>query len=933
MRMKKAIIAVLASTLMILSFFGPILHNQKAFAIAPEQTSWYKEDDGNLGTDYYSLYPYQTNSVKLGFSQFGELIDSNTNVGLEYAGARDPWAELPGSALDINVLPKNVWINGWLLDITYMHEAWGLRNVWIGAMFADLTAWGNPWLQVHAPGSCTLESQEAYNLPGYEIRSDGTINIAGGLYNGGRKTNGTAITDPISVLYDGPRKFIAELVTHVYDVYEPTGATLHLVDVHFTIVFDKVSKEVVLYKEVKDIPHPKFTLGDLQVLVGSPTGAGTLETVPSGILCQFSDREEWDLGTTDVGTTQDYSSYVHFYTAANGDSQDNNLYTAYDSYFTDLPTLPMNVSVPAVNLGVNGTGAFGPEPSSSQADATYDVAQVISNDLKYVGFAAYWPSLSDWSADAGRANQWYKPLRINDTHYTDSRITPNDEPFLAPLTVGEWDFMLSETHLTAGPITADIQFRGVAIYGVTDLNNGDDIDIYNTDPTGQHSNTIDDEVYYQLNMVLNPWDLYSVIDKKDTARWVTKYTGDDSTSDFYLKYSNMFPYKTDAGSPDWPYVYYEDLAFNPNNWDAYNSFSERVLVDGVLQKRDIDYIVDYDIDGYVYIEFSTAPADGAQVKILFSTYTESTFNFNIYGDWEWLAVGRDSAAVDSAGAAIVSENLLWDYGSHMVMSGLDMQDTKFGPATPYILSPMNASLLPDRTGYRDAPIAFNQGRIGLQDDWSSHINANDEWMYGIPISSSNIVTVGGPYANAATEYTNDFTDALVTLPGWTGPGLPLLNIFSVACWSKNNYTAQYDQTGKQTVGYGVISTFEDLNGTVWLVIYGYTGQDTYYTCWSLMHSDVLNTALWGYNTDYIHAGVTTLVLQYNYTLHPTDYCFVTVKEALGTISEFNFQGWFMGVSLDGAGSITPQAPLPPYPDWPAYPIWVTDKYPAIHKDP
>jgi len=930
MKMKKAMIAVFASTLILLMFFAPLLHTM---AIAPEQASWYKEDDGVLGTDYYSLYPYQANSTKLGFSQFGELIDSTTNVGLEYAGVRDPWAELPGSATDNNVLPKNVWINGWLLDITYMHQAWGLRNVWIGALFADLTQFGNPWLQVHAPGSCAFDYQEQFNLPGYEILSDATINYGGGLFNGGRKTNGTAITDPISVLYDGPRKFIAEVTTHVYDVYELTKEKLHIVDVHFTIVFNKVSKEVVVYKEVKNIPHPKFTLGDLQVLVGTPTGAGTLYSVPTGILCQLSDREEWDLGWTGVGTTPDYSSYVHFYTAANGESQNNNLYTVYDTYFTHLPTMPMNVSVPGTLLGTNGTSIWGPEPLGSHADATYDLAQIISNDRTMVGWAAYWPSLSDWSSDAGRSNQWFKPMRINDTHYTDSRVIPNDEPFLAPLTVGEWDFMLSENHVTAGPITADIQFRGVAIYGVSDRNNGLDSDMINTDPTGKYSNVIDDEVYYQVNMVLNPWDLNSVIDGKDTARWVTKYTGDGDTDIFYLKYSNMFPYKTDAGYPDWPFVYY--TSFNFAQWDAYNSFAERVLVDGVLQKPGIDYIVTYDGSGHVYIEFATAPALDAQIKILFSTYTESTFSlygsFAPIGDWEWLAVGRDSAAVDSAGAAIVSEDLLWDDYSHMVMSGLDMQDSKFGPATPYILSQMRTSLLPDRTGYRDATVDFNKGRLGLQDDWSSHINASGVWMYGIPISSSNIVTVGGAFANAATEYTNDFTDALVTLPGWTGTGLPPLNIFSVPCWSKNTYIAQYDGTGKQTVGYGVISTFEDLNGTVWLVIYGYTGQDTYYTSWALMHSDVLNRALFGLNTPLIHEGITTLVLQYNYTLHPTDYCFVTVKEALGTISEFDFQGWFthaIEVSITAQ-----QFPPNPYPDWPAYPVWVTDKYPTIHKDP
>ena len=45
---------------------------------------------GVLDSDYYSLYPYETNaSLKVGFSKYGELINSAANVGLEY-GAVDP---------------------------------------------------------------------------------------------------------------------------------------------------------------------------------------------------------------------------------------------------------------------------------------------------------------------------------------------------------------------------------------------------------------------------------------------------------------------------------------------------------------------------------------------------------------------------------------------------------------------------------------------------------------------------------------------------------------------------------------------------------------------------------------------------------------------------------------------------------------------------
>ena len=929
-KMKKSIIATITTAVIVLSLLAPIMFTQKAYAVAPDPTSWYQEVQGVLDTDYYSLYPYEAKSLKLGFSKFGELINNNTNVGLEYGGERDPWAAPAGSSLDIQKLPKKVWINGWMLDITYNHSSWGLRNLWISALFGDLSDYGKPWLRVQAPQSCTYEWQESYLKPGYEINEAGQV-TGGVLMNGGRKTNGTATTDPITVLYHGPRKFIAQLQTHVWDIFEATNATLNVVNVMFTIIFDKVSKEVVIYKEVKVVDQAKYQISPLKVTVGTDP---TPLDVPFGILCQFSNREEWDLGTN--LTTPKYASYVHFYTegTAIGDGISEGLYTPYDGLYTVLPTLPTNTSVVGQRLGGNGTNAWGPEPYTARG-STYDVAQIISNDQKYVGFAAYWPSLSDWSADAGggRRDVWSRAMGYNDVHDIDAFATPNDEPFLAPLTVGEWDFMLADDHKTVGPITADIHFRAVSVYGVTDLNDGSDENMI------QGSNWIDREVMYQLQMVFAPWDLNSVLNKKDYGRFVTKYDGDGEATVFYLKYSDLYPIKYES-TEDWPYVTDEDFAWYDNfdgyynlagpdgfDWTGYDynypNFAERVLVDGVLMKRDVDYDVHFDelSPYYTYIDFADPPAEDAEIKILFSAYT----HYMNGGAWEWEIVGRDSNSIDSEGSGMVTSFVEWWWTGNMVqLTGSEMQNTAFGPLAPYILDPLRTALLPDRRGYRDAEISFNHGRLALKDDWSCHKDEAGDWLYGVPISSANIITVGGAFANLATEYTNDFTDALFTLPGWTGAGLPTMNIFATSCWSKNVYTAQFDEAEQQTLGYGVISTFRDINGTTWFVVYGYTGQDTYYTAWALMHSDVLALA-W----DTMPSGVTTLILEFDYTLHPTDYCFVTIKEALGTISEFDYQGFFEG-QMPSAPLQALQPPAP-FPWWPE--TWVTDKFPTIHKDP
>jgi len=912
--MKKSIIAILATAVMVVSFLGPVMFAQKAYGA--DSSSWYMTETGVLGTDSYLLYPYKAASTKIGFSKFGELIDGITNVGIEYNGSRDPWAELPGSTLDNDYLPKNVWINGWMLSITYNNSLNGLTNVWAAALYADLVSYGGPWLNVKAPGSCTYEWQEDFRRAGYEINAAGVV-TGTTLLNGGRKTNGTVITDPLKVIYDGPRKFIAVLTNHIWDVNENNGTPLlALVDVMFTIEYDKVMKQEVVFKEVKAIPHPKFEISPLQVRDSYNESI----SVPAGMLCQFSNREEWDLGTRTYAQTDPYSSYVHFW-AGNAEKY----WTDYNNMFTVLPTLTPMVRVDVLgnssDLPVNLYG------SSPGIDGYYDYAQIISNDKKYVGYAAFWPELSDWEADAGggRRDLWYRPISALDVHDTDAFNL--QEPFLAPLTVGEWDFMLAQTHsdYLNGNLTTDRQFRGIAVYGVTDLNNGDDLNM----GIG-HSDVADSEAMYGTNSVFRPVDIYDAIYKNGlsgpVARWVDKFAADGETTDYYLTYSDQYPDKTEQWG--WPYVYYDDFYYN-EYFGGYQPYAERVLINNTLQIRDTDYIISYDPSGFTYINFTEAPPDGSEVKILFSSvYADSSYDETYGGAWEWLTVGRDSKAIDSAGAAMVSDFTIWYDEAEVRNSALDMQDTVYGPNAPSLLSPQRSTLLPDRAGYRDANIAYNLGRLGFKDDWSCHTNLDNEVhteMQGLPISSSSIITVGGPTANAVTEYTNDFTDAFATLPGWTGTGATTGVIYSTACWSKNTYVPEYDGTGKQTVGYGMISTFKDMNGTVFLVLYGYTGQDTYYTCWSLLHSDVFALARWT-----MVEGITTMILKFDYTLHPTDYCFVTVMEALGTISEYNWQGYFL--ETDGQTMI-PQQPSLPFPDWPGYPVWVTDKYPAIHVDP
>ncbi|MGQ9469175.1 MAG: hypothetical protein ACUVTD_05035, partial [Nitrososphaerales archaeon] len=526
----KASISILVISMLFVSSLPLMTRMTSGFGVPPgaDPPEWYMTVQGVLDTDTYTLYPYEQKSLKIGFSQFGEMIDSINNVGLEYAGERDPFAPPAGPTVD-TAMPKRVWMEGWLINITYFSTITGkMRNVWATAQHADLLEYGNGWIRVDNdyPVGPASESEEDPRDPGYYI---GSVPALYGL--GGRKTNGTVTTDPIEVLYDGPRRFVARLVNHVSDWIQLAGTVkdVPLVDIIITIDFNKDKKEVNLLKDVK-IVAPKGTYSTIPIdywfptepIVGDYGAMGFSPSVPGigdwfsdsasdgyqysqpsdgkswihrkypagfpGLFIQFSNRGEWDLGKPPT-----YTSYVHFFTQGGQDPPFDYI----------LPTTPLpQLAGPdedvveglatvydypwalTTTIFPNYYSRHGSEPDTTWGD-TFDMAQIIGFEgsgvvPKYVGWAAYWPSLSDWAVDG--MSQWWKSLTTDDPHTIDR----HDEPFRSPYLIGEWDFLLSDTAYTisypwqpdqttpewpGAPIKVDKQFRGVTVYGVTDLHN------------------------------------------------------------------------------------------------------------------------------------------------------------------------------------------------------------------------------------------------------------------------------------------------------------------------------------------------------------------------------------------------------------------------------------------------------------------------------
>jgi hypothetical protein len=636
-------------------------------AVGYHNPDWYMLVNGNLSTDTYDFYPWKEQSVDFGFSKFGELIYWNDaldrGVGIQYPGwdVVGEMVQYPGAnhvdPFANEIVPEELYLNGWFMEVRYTHRTLRDRRVLAMAMFADMTVDGNDWQNgwpIHIP----------LDQPG-----------------GGRKTTGYAESEDIQVLYNGPRRFIAQTTTHVHDWLDSQingtqgvvdeGETWPLVDVMLTFVFNKVKKQVIIYKDIK------------QVIVG--------KQLDSPLDIQFSNREEWDFASAST-----YRSWAHFY--------HQNFTTCYGPEWhmapgimreyiltknvqADCPGCPTYVRLidpdgdgpydfPVVSGSVRvyyidpiteeliflepgldwhfdtegecqgedakivlhprqppeGPGSIWTEdevqivyklwkyydgceeetpmdstsPEGDTSDGIphmYDLLQVVSEDMKWVGWKAFWPTLSDYTPDGW--NQWPRPLIwVGLSDPIDE--TQSNEPDIG-FSIGEWDFQL-------GDPTFPTQFRGVEVVGITDRHDGDDAHR----PGG--SQVLDRELLYQVEEIFNPWDLKKAV-HKETKTWVEWQVDSGGT---YI--TNHRPF-------------YE---FSDADWGLYNTevppssgmigdkvFSERVYdltADRLLNRFEGDYSVSTNLDGYGVIE--DLPV-GHDFKIMYHTLPQVSAGLEI----------------------------------------------------------------------------------------------------------------------------------------------------------------------------------------------------------------------------------------------------------------------------------------------------------------
>jgi hypothetical protein len=756
------------------------------------------------------LYPFYHGLVTIGISKFGETVNPYTHVGFQYMDASGkPYDPIVNSAVDINEV-----IAGWKLVVTY-NRAGVFRTVWAYAKFSDFYAAGSPADGIYAGAACNKVAGGWILCP---YATNMTDSPALDMH-GGRKTNGYVVTQPLTVIYSGPRRWVAVSENVLYDsttVANPVAA--------FSITFDfnKDKKELTMIKDVKILLGPKEALPITAanctkhetntggVVYSSPFTAA-LSQQPGMACFELDNNEQIDQGPPVWGTAHFYTINTTAGGAINNDIDQGQLTTKIlneangaAAYHWDNGTTSTDLTWPGAYLRPNNLTA---------------VAQMIDIAGTHVVAKAFWPHPDWWTVDAYGTDKMFSKL---DGIQTDNLAA-------SPSVVGvaaQWNFILDGS--------ARAQWRSVETLAVTDNHDANNA-----------NGIIDRELIFLNNEVFNPFDLVKALDPV-YSRQVTYYTA----------------LGTVGGG--------EKVALPGiinSTWDAYASFAERVINEntGALLVRDTDYALITGATGNITF---TAGAKwtltkGTEYKILWSTAPADG-----KGTYEWLAVGRDSAPVDSIGAAYVSEAFDSVKDINVNMTGLDMQDP-LNPTVPYILQ---------HSGTGDTKGDYKECLV--RDDQGCRAHQRDDWSTVMPVDSSNIILVGGPIANVGMEMVNDWASFVFDSKLFAG--------FSVGMWDLvrfNKTTGNWGINELTMKNAATIGTYMDIDGTVWFYVYGGNGQDTYWATHWLWNGNSTTGNHPGIVTlQGLNRGVLSVYLTINY-LAPNCPPTITTPKSFDTISE------------------------------------------------
>jgi hypothetical protein len=520
--------------------------------------------------------------MDIGFSKYGEMIGYNEatkiGLGLQYPGytsAGNTYDQKLATSVDPFCNEKigvDWWMNGWFLDIKYSPLSGDNREIWAFALFSDGSKHGGDWIVMPAVAASSSARPLWQENPPY---ANPVSSAYSGIVtpipdSGGRKTNGYCETDPIEIIYNGPRRFVAICRTKISDV----GASADLVDLTFTYIYNKAEKNVIILKDIKRL----YAKSDMNI--------------------QFGNRGEWDLGISPAT-----DSYIHWYTDQPVEywdedglgtitlTEEKNTFNFFKDFFLtykypkkwwdtvpadEIPTTvcdewtEQQIPFPSGRY-TSGISWYETQPTCYGRDWHYDktikehsyaVAQIITKAGDYVGALAVWPHPEFWAAHnvyyppkrtttaGGGSNptslslmltpisrllEWHKWTVTYDpisTGYPNGYLADRDDVWVT------MDDVVTETGATKEPIIpftiyehdfklkSDIpSYRIVSVYTLTDRHDADDRDARrgtNTEAWSDGKNQIDREIQYQFDEIFNPSDIYDAM-HKNTKSWVEFY--------------------------------------------------------------------------------------------------------------------------------------------------------------------------------------------------------------------------------------------------------------------------------------------------------------------------------------------------------------------------------------------------------------------------
>jgi len=698
------------------------------------------------------------------------------------------------------------------------------------------------------------------------------------LWSSSLVTEGLLVPNGVKILYESARLVIARVNISIFDDIDLTGdgrpdATDYVADVVFTVVFNKVMKYAIVYKDV-------IIRLDRQLV----------ERIDA---IYFGNREKLDIA---AAINNNYDSYVHYY---HNFSETVYQYPILDWNKTDI--------LVAYNDG---------DPDNSRN----------VTDPQFVVFKFFWPNATEFSVYAPDEivprPSGFSPGDPRDGLLSPGTMVPDlpSEPGI-PYVVVQWRFtrsacdpgdivcqrinalldsLLDSTVTVPGtsenvPVTRQVRF--VEVLGMT-TRSANTTSINPDIPI----NWDDGARAWDINLILmkGTWDAQDNNRYPDTiaGRGHGGYTGGGVNSpglEVLFFWSQVFM-PDDLNMVDQHTFKIIAVGFNAPPEDTAGSaalsgphffpISQPIpMLDkfNLVSRRSIPYILQSTIDGMVN---DTSP-DG-----FYRVIGPVGFVFADRGQPYDDVTNRPAEPVAGGFSANFTVNVPF----------IILNETVYFNCR-YFYPSINQ--LFERVAWCDL-VGRSTGTI------------YEQKVFQYPVTNytaTGIISVAGPKANAVSRYFNDFSfailregsdpyalitgGAVIGAAPTSDPARPSLDIFPVSTWNISKDTG-YRPT--DTSGYFVVYVARDVNGTLGYVVWGWDARDSFWgSVWASYYL--------GHFGGWLPPGTVALIVRITYTSDFKEAASFTIVEALGTIMNFKLSYEAAFGKFAGIPSLPPSPPL------------------------